>query len=51
MNTAFIYLAPKILGDPAMSAFNRGLNLLEYASSCHWQQVGDDVYCRIDFEK
>lgn len=49
INTALIYIAPKILGERAYPAFRQPPWLLEHGKAYHWQEFGKDVMCQIDF--
>lgn len=49
MHRAFIYIAPKILGQSALSAFNCNNDIFGSAQQIKWNIVGQDVVCEINF--
>lgn len=46
---AFLYLAPKWLGEQAQSAFTGDFPLLSMAKSYEWRAMGSDALCRLIF--
>jgi len=49
LNRALIYLAPKILGPGAKSAFDSSFSLLNGAKTVDWQSYGQDAVCFIEY--
>lgn len=49
INTALLYIAPKILGEKACPAFEHSPWLLGDGKAYHWQEFGKDVMCQIYF--
>jgi diaminohydroxyphosphoribosylaminopyrimidine deaminase/5-amino-6-(5-phosphoribosylamino)uracil reductase len=49
LNRAFIYVAPKWLGEKAQSAFNNAKNIFKNAKNIEWQPLGDDAVCQLNF--
>ena len=47
----FIYIAPKLLGSQALSAFMDEGAWLHSATSIHWQVYGKDIVCKIDLNE
>ncbi len=50
LNKAYIYLAPKVLGTEAYSAFNDRIDLLKHAKAIKWQSLGEDVLCELRWQ-
>jgi diaminohydroxyphosphoribosylaminopyrimidine deaminase/5-amino-6-(5-phosphoribosylamino)uracil reductase len=49
IDRAFIYIAPKILGVSALSAFNCDNDLFASAQQINWNIVGQDAVCELTF--
>ncbi len=49
IHRALIYIAPKIIGASALSAFNCNNDLFESARQISWNIVGQDVVCELSF--
>ncbi len=43
-----LYVAPKIIGDNGLTAFSQA-DILAKAHTKHWQVVGNDVLCQLNF--
>lgn len=48
INEAYIYIAPKWLGEKAKTAFNGPLMLMNNVKNYQWYPAGEDVYLRIE---
>lgn len=49
VNSCYLYIAPKLLGERAKSAFANDTHLFSHAKSTTWFQLGEDVVCEIQF--
>lgn len=49
LNRLFIYVAPKILGPEAKSAFDESLPLLDDAKTVQWKSYDQDAVCLIEY--
>lgn len=47
LQCAYIYVSPKVLGQSALSAFNKTIDFLGNAKQCQWEVLGEDVVCKI----
>lgn len=48
LNAAYLYLAPKILGNAAQSAFFEKIDLFDNANY-QWKFLGNDIICKINW--
>lgn len=49
-NRALIYIAPKLLGESARTAFSQKIELFQAARAVEWFHLGKDIACDIELD-